>query len=414
MKLKKLKEIGNLIVYEQTDEDKSFNFAKSKNSKQLLFVEIKTKKDYENKELDKYKKFKHENILCFKGCLTSKSNIYIYCSYDYCNGKNLDRFIENFCGFKNTFFVNELYIQSLIKKIINGLEYLHKNNIIHGGLSFENIWINFQKQENGLSKDEKNEKDEIKMFKMSEELFELDNIIPKIHYFLCPKDQKKNIENPKTMKYLSPEVLDNIIKKQEIKFNTSGDIWSLGIITYKLLTRQFPFEGKMAEAIRDCIQTGKIILPANSLYSLEILKFINNILKTDPQKRLTLEQIKEEDFIKTPPEKFTFIQKNTDIELFLNNSDDFVRWICLKDSGMEVKEISEKEKLCYLQLEIENKIADLTKKQAKFFFDSQDFKNTDEMKSLEAEKEFKKLNVETQKLHVQLKQIKNQLNAYNN
>ena len=107
MKLKKLKDLGSLIVYEQTDEDKSFNFGKAKNSKELLFVEIKTTKDYKAKELDKYKEFKHENILCFKGCLTSKSNI--YCPYDYCNGKNLDRFIENFCGFKNTFFVNELY-----------------------------------------------------------------------------------------------------------------------------------------------------------------------------------------------------------------------------------------------------------------------------------------------------------------
>jgi serine/threonine protein kinase len=406
MKLKKLKDLGSLIVYEQTDEDKSFNCGKAKNSKELLFVEIKTTKDYKAKELDKYKKFKHENILCFKGCLTSKSNI--YCPYDYCNGKNLDRFIENFCGFKNIFFVNELYIQSIIKKIINGLEYLHKNNIIHGGLSFENIWINFKDQENFLLKDE------IKMFKMSEELFKLDNIIPKIHYFLCPKDQKKNIENPNTMKYLSPEVLDNIIKKQEIKFNTSGDIWSLGIITYKLLTRQFPFEGKIAAVIRDNIQTGKIILPANSLYSLEIIKFINNILKTDPQKRLTLDKIKEEDFMKTPPEKFTFIQKGNDIELSLNNSDDFIRWICLKDSGMEVKEISEKEKLCYLQSEIENKIADLTKKRAKFYFDSQGLGCTDEMKSLEAEKEFKKLNVEVQKLDVQLKQIKKQLDTYNN
>lgn len=407
MKLKKLKDLGCLTIYEQKAENKLFNIAKSKNSKELLFVEIKNSKDYKAKELDKYKKYKHDNILCFKGCLTQMHKPNIYCHYEYCNGKNLDRFVENLIDFKNQFFVNELYIQHIIKNLINGLEYLHKKNIIHGGLSFENIWINFKSLENKIINDE------IGMIKMTEELIEPKNIIPKIHYFLCPKDQKKNTENLNSLKYLSPEVLDNIIKNPEIKFDAAGDIWSLGIITYKLLTRQFPFEGKNAHGILDSINKGKIPLPGNSLYSLEILKFIKNILKTDPRDRLTLEKLREEDFIKNPPEKFTFVKKDDTMEIFLNSSDDFLRWICLKETGVEVKEISEKEKLRYLQSEIEDKIFDLTNRRANYYFESQDLKYTDQIKSFHAEQKYNMLNDEFQKLDVQLKKIKKQLEAYN-
>ena len=404
MKLKKLKDLGCLTIYEQKEENQIFNYAKSKNS-ELHFVEIKSSKDYKAKELDKYKKYKNDYIMYFKGCLTQKGNI--YCPYEYCNGKNLDRFVENFCGFKNTFFVNELYIQDIIKKIVKGLEYLHKNKIIHGGLSFENIWINFKEPKNIITKDE------IERIKMSEELIEPDNIIPKIHYFLCPKDQKKNIENLNTMKYLSPEVLDDIIKKKEIKFNASGDIWSLGIITYKLLTRQFPFDGINAEGIKRSINNGKLYLPENSLYSLEILKFIKNILTTDPKNRLTLDKIKEEDFIKNLPEKFTFVKKTNDMEIFLNCSDDFIRWICLKDTGIEVKEIAEKEKLLYLQSELLRKIGNIAKEQAEYVFELSELKYMDQLKYSENEKKIQKLNSELQKLDIQLKKIAKQLEAYN-
>ena len=42
--------------------------------------------------------------------------------------------------------------------------------------------------------------------------------------------------------YMAPEMLRNI--EMESSYDITVDIWSLGVMTYRILTDDFPFEGK--------------------------------------------------------------------------------------------------------------------------------------------------------------------------
>ena len=109
--------------------------------------------------------------------------------------------------------VDELGLKEIMKKLLNGLGYLHNLGVVHRDIKLENIMI-------GLTGDKTK------------------TINPKLIDFglstvLGPGEQTKDVCG--TLAYCSPE----LVKKQAYESKT--DVWSLGIVAYSVLRGKLPF-----------------------------------------------------------------------------------------------------------------------------------------------------------------------------
>jgi serine/threonine protein kinase len=112
--------------------------------------------------------------------------------------------------------------------------------------------------------------------------------------------------------YMSPDVVERLDNKTNKKYNTSADLWSLGVITYELLTGTTPFVGAKYEEVFQNIEKGSYKLPKKLKPSIEIISFINGLLQYYPEKRYDWEQIKQHPFLTKNVEDFNFV----DLELY--------------------------------------------------------------------------------------------------
>ncbi|EGR31872.1 hypothetical protein IMG5_100210 [Ichthyophthirius multifiliis] len=92
-----------------------------------------------------------------------------------------------------------------------------------------------------------------------------------------------------TPSYMAPE----IVNKQDYSF--SVDIWALGILLFKILNGKFPFKGKNDQDLYKKINECK--LDFESDVSLKSRLLIQSILKQNPDDRININQILENDWI---------------------------------------------------------------------------------------------------------------------
>ena len=90
--------------------------------------------------------------------------------------------------------------------------------------------------------------------------------------------------------YASPEVWS------EAPYNQKSDIWSLGIITYEMLTLNPPFKAANMEALYKKIIKGQYN-KINSKYSRDIAEVVRNLLMIDPNDRPTCGEILRYDMV---------------------------------------------------------------------------------------------------------------------
>lgn len=98
-----------------------------------------------------------------------------------------------------------------------------------------------------------------------------------------------------TLDYLSPEM------KDEGKYDTSVDLWSLGVLTYEMLTGKPPYEKqinywRMKGGKREDKWNWKIKYPSTVSKTAEI--FISNLLKERPEERSTIKECLSHNFIR--------------------------------------------------------------------------------------------------------------------
>ncbi|CAG8724794.1 13354_t:CDS:2, partial [Dentiscutata heterogama] len=163
--------------------------------------------------------------------------------------------------------LTEAEVRYFMRQILDACEYMHRHFVIHRDLKLANLF---------LSKDMK-----IKIgdFGLAARLER-------------EGDRKKTICG--TPNYIAPEVLFDQVKGHSFE----ADVWSLGVIMYTLLFGRPPFQtdGKV-EQIYKRIKELKYDFPGNITdVSKEAKALINLMLTLEPEKRPTIQQIRDNGF----------------------------------------------------------------------------------------------------------------------
>ena len=212
--------------------------------------EIRVKREFEMLTL-----FSHPNVILVAEIFESGGNFYSV--MEYCEGGELFNYIV-----KNR-RLSEDEAAFFYYQLINGLEYIHSLGIVHRDLKPENLL---------LTKDH--------ILKIID--FGLSN------YF--SKDQKDLLITPcGSPCYASPEM---VAGKKYNGFKI--DIWSTGIILFAMLCGYLPFEDKDNDALFEKILECKLVFPK---YIPKLGKsLIEKILVKNPNRRITIKEIKEHPF----------------------------------------------------------------------------------------------------------------------
>ena len=268
--------------------------------------------------IDSLSILKNDNIVKIKCKIASANHTYII--NEFTNGSSLTRFVEFF--YKNNYkSLSEIFIQKAIRQIISGIECIKdNNNILFKDITLDNIFLNFDERENKIKNGKAPPRINYSDIKIDKEAisFKIGIFNPNTIDMIKSGRGPKIVRNPL---YLPPEIANakgSIHgKSQDIKQYT----WMLGVIAYILLIGRQPFSGKTMEEVINKVIKGKYTLPKKLQASVEIIKFISELLQYDPDKRLDLSKIKEHPFLKNKVETFQFIELDNSIEVDAKDSD---------------------------------------------------------------------------------------------
>jgi len=205
------------------------------------------------KEANILSKLDCENIVRYVDSFSENNSFNIV--MEFCEGLDLRKFINKYKTNKN--FIEANLIYSFIKDLLEGLKYIHNNNLIHRDLKPDNIFI------------DKYNKLKIGDFGISIKL----------------NDTRYAKSKVGTLIYMAPEII-----KGE-KYNNKVDIWALGCIIYELCTLNFCFFDSSILGLCNKIineNHGKIDL---NLYKIEIQNLIDIMLNKNYKIRPNIDEV---------------------------------------------------------------------------------------------------------------------------
>ena len=207
------------------------------------------------REIEILKKLNHPNIVKLYDTIISDKNILLI--QELVNGISLrDFYNKEIRNQRNISEKKYKILTILFKQIFSAFDYIHKKNIFHRDIKLENILLT------------KNY--EIKIIDFGFGLYNPRNYLQK---FFCG-----------TPNYMAPE----IIMKKEYECQ-KADMWSLGILLYKLFCADFPFKGKDEKDLYRHIIKGKYKIKE---YVPDLIKIIiDKILRPKPYQRINCDQI---------------------------------------------------------------------------------------------------------------------------
>lgn len=201
-------------------------------------------------EIDILRNLDHPNIV--KAYEVFEKNRHLYVVMELCSGGNLYERVP----------YTEIESARVVNKILSAVSYMHKNNVVHRDLKFENILF-----------ENRSSDAEIKIID-----FGLSNKFK-------AKETKVMNRTVGTMYTMSPQVFEG-------SYDHKADLWSVGVITYMLLSNTKPFAQRKRKAlivaIFNCSYT--FDKPGFDHVSKEAKDFILSLLTMSPTIRLDADE----------------------------------------------------------------------------------------------------------------------------
>lgn len=221
------------------------------------------------KEIEILTKLNHINIVYVYQVLEDELNYYIV--MEYCEKGELFNYIVK----KEK--LDEIEASVFFYQLINGIDYLHQQGIAHRDIKPENLLLGG------------------------------DNVLKIIDFGLSHEYNDNILLKTKcgSPSYAAPEIL-----KGELYDGFKCDVWSSGVTLFAMICGFLPFDGENNKILFKNIIKCKLEVP--TFLSECCQKLLKDILKADPNDRLSIDQIKESEF-------FLKGKKNCDIDYKLIN-----------------------------------------------------------------------------------------------
>ena len=195
----------------------------------------------------------HPNIIGYKDSFYDNPSRTLNIVMEFADGGDLAKKIDY--NKKHHCLFNENIIWEYLIQLLNGIDYLHSQQIMHRDLKCANIFV-------------------------------MKNGILKIGDMNVSKLSKQNYARTKTGTpyYLAPEVWE------DRPYDYKCDLWSLGCIIYELCTMYPPFRGTNFKNLYNNIKSGKYE-PISPDYSQDLKQIISYMLITNPNKRYSTKDL---------------------------------------------------------------------------------------------------------------------------
>ena len=203
---------------------------------------------------------KHPNIVSLLDVFEVDEKVYLIIEF-MSGGELFDRICTDY---PNGY--SEKQSSVIVKKCIEGVQYLHEMGIIHRDLKPENLLCS--------SADKENTEIKISDFGLAK-IWAADRLVKT----LCGSPN-----------YVAPEVLTSGTKPHGYSF--ACDMWSIGVILYVLLCGFCPFYDECTPTLFAAITTATYQFPSPywDAISEDARDLVRNLLVVDPKKRFTPEQ----------------------------------------------------------------------------------------------------------------------------
>ena len=315
-----LKKVNNFILFKELGRGAfgEVYLAMDQNLDVLTAIKVINRKNISQQQknklllqIDVLSKLNHKNVTKLLDKQKTSNNFYI--ELEYSNGPNLYDYVKHYKK-KYKKSLDEATVQKLVKQIASGLEYLHKNKIIHRDIKLENLIINFDDVSNkskGLTEEDIYQK-KIIYSSIPSKFSEVGNLLTeKITIKICDFGFSREVdENNQASTILgtpittAPDVLFLENSQGQGHYGIEADMWSLGICVYELLIGNVPFIKNTIKKTKEDILKGIFDYPKNINISFESISFINSLLQYDPKKRLSWDKFWKHPFLTKDVNKF--------------------------------------------------------------------------------------------------------------
>ena len=225
-------------------------------------------------------RIKHPNII--KLIQAKKTKSYCYIITEYINGGDIYENLNKYKFFYRMPFTEEI-VQYLMRQIVDAVNYLHSNKIIHRDLKLENILLNYPT---------KHDKNTLNILSTKAKIIDFG-------FATRLRNSKSNITfsvlgspsnmDPKLLKYFESD------EYNQYGYDEKLDIWSLGALCYEMITGHMTFDGQNVDELKQNVNKGIYYLPLT--LSKECISFVNAMLQYDPNKRLSAKELLNHDFL---------------------------------------------------------------------------------------------------------------------
>lgn len=243
------------------------------------FINLETKKNYAGKVVEKvsltksrirqklmteikiHRSLNHPNVVKFEHFFEDSENVYIL--LEICQNNSLSELI------RRRKRLTELEVQCYLAQIVEALQYLHGQKVIHRDIKLANLLLN--------------DKMQVKLADFG--------LACKLEY-----DGERKSTICGTPNYIAPEIISGASGH-----SFEVDIWSLGVLAFTMLVGRPPFETSDLKDTYRRIKTSTYNFPDHIDLSAESKDLITKILVLDPKSRPTISQIKSFDFFNKNP-----------------------------------------------------------------------------------------------------------------